>query len=405
VAAVSTHAAHGAPSVFSAASPGSFAKHVMMITRGTRGDVQPFVALARSLAEQHGWLVTIVTEARYRGFVLEHAGKLTRGRIRFRPSGGDTQKRLEGPLARWAVQTDSALMQHAMLALSEYEFFPSEPAVFHWARELRPDLLCFGFTMAHIAMVASEALRIPLMGFVMQPTVIPSAQYPPLHVTNQPKRLAHYRVAMSHAVGNHFRHTSLASAKALMENNPLTGLVTSMRRRRGLAPVDGLFSRRQLSAALHSNTWMQLQEQRVPLVCPVNKYAFGGKPKDWAPGSVFTNYIFLRGATVPPLAERLVAFLAQARAQGRKVVALAFSSMPIEREGHPAHRRAPRHRVPPARCCGGAARGQAQPGRAGRAARARRAAAPRARLRRRRRAFWPPLPALRRRRDPRRDVR
>jgi hypothetical protein len=62
--------------------------------------------------------------------------------------------------------------------------------VFHWARELRPDLLCFGFTMAHIAMVASEALRIPLMGFVMQPTVIPSAQYPPLHVTNQPKRLA-----------------------------------------------------------------------------------------------------------------------------------------------------------------------------------------------------------------------
>ena len=28
-----------------------------MMTRGTRGDVQPFVALARGLAEQLGWLV------------------------------------------------------------------------------------------------------------------------------------------------------------------------------------------------------------------------------------------------------------------------------------------------------------------------------------------------------------
>ena len=30
---------------------------VFMMTRGTRGDVQPFVALARGLAEELGWLV------------------------------------------------------------------------------------------------------------------------------------------------------------------------------------------------------------------------------------------------------------------------------------------------------------------------------------------------------------
>ena len=29
-----------------------------MMTRGTRGDVQPFVALARGLAQRLGWLVT-----------------------------------------------------------------------------------------------------------------------------------------------------------------------------------------------------------------------------------------------------------------------------------------------------------------------------------------------------------
>ena len=30
---------------------------VFMMTRGTRGDVQPFLALARGLAEELGWLV------------------------------------------------------------------------------------------------------------------------------------------------------------------------------------------------------------------------------------------------------------------------------------------------------------------------------------------------------------
>lgn len=36
-----------------------FPKHVMIITRGTRGDVQPFMALARGMAESLGYLVTI----------------------------------------------------------------------------------------------------------------------------------------------------------------------------------------------------------------------------------------------------------------------------------------------------------------------------------------------------------
>ena len=41
-----------------------FDKHVMIISRGTRGDVQPFVALARGMANQLNWKVTICTELR-----------------------------------------------------------------------------------------------------------------------------------------------------------------------------------------------------------------------------------------------------------------------------------------------------------------------------------------------------
>lgn len=50
-----------------------YPKHAMLVTRGTQGDVQPFVALARGLAEINGWLVTIVTENRFRDFVEENS--------------------------------------------------------------------------------------------------------------------------------------------------------------------------------------------------------------------------------------------------------------------------------------------------------------------------------------------
>jgi hypothetical protein len=52
---------------------GTYEKHVMMTTRGTRGDVQPFLALARGLAEKYGFLVTIMTELHYMDFVRSNS--------------------------------------------------------------------------------------------------------------------------------------------------------------------------------------------------------------------------------------------------------------------------------------------------------------------------------------------
>lgn len=49
----------------------SFPKHVFLMTRGTRGDVQPFVALAVGMATRCGWLVTLCTELAWKGFVLQ----------------------------------------------------------------------------------------------------------------------------------------------------------------------------------------------------------------------------------------------------------------------------------------------------------------------------------------------
>jgi len=90
-------------------------KHVFVCTRGTRGDVQPFIALAIGLATQHDFLITICTEMRYKPLV-ENYSKVKRGKIQFKPSGGDTEKRISSALATWAMQQKSTAMQMFMVS-------------------------------------------------------------------------------------------------------------------------------------------------------------------------------------------------------------------------------------------------------------------------------------------------
>ena len=73
----------------------SYPRHAFLMTRGTRGDVQPFVALARGLCSERGWLVTICTELCWREFVLDACSDVRRGAVRFVPSGGDTGRTIE----------------------------------------------------------------------------------------------------------------------------------------------------------------------------------------------------------------------------------------------------------------------------------------------------------------------
>merc|ERR1719188_1300727 len=56
-----------------------------------------------------------------------------------------------------------------MLSASEADFFPSEGCFYHWAWVERPDFVVFGFTVMHVAMLVSEALSIPIVGFILQP--------------------------------------------------------------------------------------------------------------------------------------------------------------------------------------------------------------------------------------------
>lgn len=114
----------------------NFNRHLMILTRGTRGDVQPFIALARGLAEAYNYMITIVSELSHKDLIKQFSTGLKRGCIRFRPSGGNTQARVDTPIAKWAVSNRSRFLQVAMLARSEREFFDSEPAMYYWAKNV-----------------------------------------------------------------------------------------------------------------------------------------------------------------------------------------------------------------------------------------------------------------------------
>eukprot|EP00746_Dinoflagellata_sp_MGD_P161245 gnl/MRDRNA2_/MRDRNA2_88316_c0_seq1.p1 gnl/MRDRNA2_/MRDRNA2_88316_c0~~gnl/MRDRNA2_/MRDRNA2_88316_c0_seq1.p1 ORF type:complete len:655 (+),score=125.06 gnl/MRDRNA2_/MRDRNA2_88316_c0_seq1:121-2085(+) len=296
-----------------------FAKHAMIITRGTRGDVQPFVALARGLAEQLGWMVTVATELRWKSFVKSNLVGLKKGRICYRPSGGDTMKRIDGPLAKWALETSSSLVQAVMLARSEAEFFDSEPAFYHWASELKPDVIIYGFTLTHVALVLSEALKIPVMGFILQPTVIPSEQYDALMPIPSESSCRFSKI--SEAMGGHDFQSFLRDW--VCESSLFSDPLNTMRKLRNLKPFT--VSDRYNTI---STQWAVIADQKLPVVCPMPEVAFGGRPSDWVDSMTFSEFIFLR-TSAEKLSPEICTFLQQAKERQRPIVPVTFSSMPI----------------------------------------------------------------------------
>jgi len=236
-----------------------YIREVMIISRGTQGDVQPFVALARGLAELLEWSITIVTELGYKHFIRSNA-QVSKGRIRFRPSGGDTMAQLDKAMNQWAVNQNSDMLQAVILARSEIQFFRSEPLMFHWAEQMKPDLLIFGFTVTNIALIISEALNIPLIGFILQPTCIPSKQYTPVVPIHQQSKPIFSQIQKTITA-----HSTQKYMKTFMEYNPLQYNLHEMRNNRGLIPIKGL----------ENKSWKLVMNAGVHLVIPIDEFCFG----------------------------------------------------------------------------------------------------------------------------------
>jgi hypothetical protein len=69
----------------------------------------------------------------------------------------------------------------------------------------------------------------------------------------------------------------------------------------------------------------------VHLIIPIDEVCFGGKPIEYGPNAIFTDFIFLRNGSTSPLEEELLNFIQEAKQAKEPVIVMAFSSMPVTR--------------------------------------------------------------------------
>lgn len=148
--------------------------NVFIATIGTRGDVQPYLALGVAL-QQAGHRVTVCTSTRYASAVALHGlrfGRLSddlvalvetpEGRAAIAGAGGRLQEM--GTLLR--ILNDSLRIQRALLRDG-----------WHAAQEAAPDVVVYHPKMA-IALHYAERLGIPAVMTLLYPALLPTRAYP-----------------------------------------------------------------------------------------------------------------------------------------------------------------------------------------------------------------------------------
>mmetsp|Transcript_54458 Transcript_54458/g.127163 ORF Transcript_54458/g.127163 Transcript_54458/m.127163 type:complete len:658 (-) Transcript_54458:166-2139(-) len=302
---------------------GGFPYHVFMMTRGTRGDVQPFVTLARGLATELGWLVTICTEMTFKDFVLKNSKNVGRGRIQFRNCGGDTEAQVADPISQWFTNAKSEAIQMLMLAMSEANFFNTCSTFVNEVTRLGQqgmpvNCLCPGFTLTSVGLLVSETCEIPLIGYHLQPQGIPSKDphWVPLQAISSH---THCLTPVDKIEESLFTgHGTLQSMKGTLERNYFTkDNIKSLRAEYGLPDIV---------------TWDVMKEQNVPVIIPMREDKIQ-RPSDWWSNAVMTDFIFLRGSAtgVKALDGPVGAFVEKSKAAGAKLCLMTFSSMPVKR--------------------------------------------------------------------------
>jgi len=234
------------------------------------------------------------------------------GSLRFRPSGGNTPKYLDSAASQMMMSfgQDVDLIQSFFFAMAEATMFESEGACFYWASVERPDFLVFGFNMSHIAMIISEALEIPTVGFFLQPT---------RKVENRKHALSFIDEVLMPFREKVNGTTFNAVLMQVFDQVNTTGeSMYFLRKTRGLIPTP-------LRLADEDLHFKELLRQNVPIVVPINSLMVEGQTQE---GMTYTDFIFLR-LTNDNISEDVSDFIDKAKGDGRLVGVMTFSSMPI----------------------------------------------------------------------------
>lgn len=261
---------------------------IAIIALGTRGDVQPYVALGRGL-RQAGHTVRLVTHQNYQALVEGHG-------LEFRPVHGDVQAVAESEAMRAALETGN------FIAITRQTARQAQLAAVQWATDglaacRGVDLIIAGVGGLFLALALAEKLDVPLLPAYLLPftptgafpSVLLPAALPGLSIIN---RASHHLVRQTMWQG--FR-----SADRLMRESAL-GLPA--------APFFGPFATERL--------------RRAPVLYGFSPTVIPGSD-DWGATTHVTGYWFLDAEsnwTPPPALE---AFLQN----GSPPVYIGFGSM------------------------------------------------------------------------------
>lgn len=157
-------------------------KKILVLTCGSRGDVEPFIALADGLT-QHGYVVTLSTAERYGDWIKTFG-------LAFEPLSDDIIDLMDTPDGKAALEGASGVFKRiaAGIRLARKSGPLNDAQNFDaWrvAHEVQPDLIVHHpkvIAAPHIA----EALGIPAVLAALQPLIVPTHEFPPAGMPNLP---------------------------------------------------------------------------------------------------------------------------------------------------------------------------------------------------------------------------
>lgn len=261
---------------------------ITMLAVGSRGDVQPYVALGLGL-QRAGYEVTLATHSNFEDFVTGHG-------LRFHNLGGDVRALVVSPTGR-VITTSGANPWPLILNLKSFfeenadEFFSNSLRACEGAGAIIYSI--FAITAYHIG----EKMRVPHFPAMLQPFTRTSA-FP-----IQPPPADWMRTRISNRMGFLFAQQAFGQAFRSLMNRWRTEKL-------GLPPLPlaGLYS-------LIDKRHMPVLYGYSPTIVP--------KPSDWGPRSHVTGYWFLDRPTDWQPPADLAAFLQS----GDPPVYVGFGSM------------------------------------------------------------------------------
>ncbi len=152
--------------------------NITILTLGSRGDVQPYVALGRGLASA-GHSVTLAAHACFEPFVAEHG-------LGFRPVAGDPRGLLEGEAGQMWLESDRNPVRFMRGMMDAARPLLRQAADDYWAacHAQRTDLILYPILAAFPARSIAEKLGIPAFAAYLQhvhtTAVYPSGMLPPV---------------------------------------------------------------------------------------------------------------------------------------------------------------------------------------------------------------------------------